>query len=126
MRANDQRKSEQDGERDAYVMRMPQRRFVGLNHLCPANRLFPTFLLHAKLVSGPIYPRPVSAIHTEYEKSNTKAIRYNCIVRLPVKQPTIAVVSLTEAEREGAIVSVTFATSNHLVYSEDLSVLHRA
>lgn len=77
--------------RNAHV----QRRFVGPNHLCSANRLFPTFLQHAKLVSGPIYPRPVSAIHTEHEKSTTKAIHYNCIVQSPVKRPIVAVVLLS-------------------------------
>lgn len=96
-------------DRDAYVMRMPERRSVGPSHLCPANRLFPTFLQHAKLVSGPIYPRPVSAIHTKHEKLTTKAIRYNCIVHSSVKRVIVAVVCLNvgiaaEEEKESYLV----------------------
>lgn len=97
---------------------MPERRSVGPSHLCPANRLFPTFLQHAKLVSGPIYPRPVSAIHTKHEKLTTKAIRYNCIVHSSVKRVIVAVVCLKvgDSGRRGeGIVSGTSAISNHIV-----------
>lgn len=81
------------------------------------NRLFPTFLQHAKLVSGPIYPRPASAIRTEHEKSTTKAIHYNCISRA------------SERGHVGPLGGDNGESHLHFCNNQryrDLSVLHRA
>lgn len=128
-------KREREGDRERELKRcvngahVPMK--VRLIHLYEDNRLFPTFLQHAKLISGPIYTRPVSAIHTEHERSRLRK-RYIIIARRVKKSIVSELVIVVKIKRAGegwrqrrGFSFTLFAINGRYAY-EDQSVLHRA